>query len=156
MQGMADDNAPLVYLRTDTDHNTLFVGAIIPDTTPNGTDHGDERDLALWNEDEIEVFVGGYGRGHFFQFIFNRFGNIWDANLPNQKDWNAAEYQVATKQNDDNWTVEIALPISLFDYTSPLEVNVCFSDQPSGKHYALYPTGDSFHNRKAFQTLFLK
>ncbi|MBR4517671.1 MAG: hypothetical protein IKO65_01585, partial [Victivallales bacterium] len=92
----------------------------------------------------------------FFHFIFNRFGNIWDENDPSQKDWNAESYEVATVQHDDHWTVEIALPISLFDYTSPLEVNVCFSDLPSGKHYALYPTGDSFHNRKAFQTLFLK
>ena len=156
MNGMADENAPLVYLRTDAEHNTLYIAAFIPDTTPNGTDHGDERDLALWNEDEIEVFVGGYGRVHFFHFIFNRFGNIWDENDPSQKDWNAESYQVATQQNADNWTVEIALPISLFDYTSPLEVNVCFSDLPAAKHYALYPTGDSFHNRKAFQTLFLK
>ena len=156
MYGMADDAAPLVYLRTDVEHNTLFVAADIPDTTPNGTDHGSERDLPLWNEDEIEVFVGGYGRVHFFHFIFNRFGNIWDENDPSQKDWNAESYEVATVQHDDHWTVEIALPISLFDYTSPLEVNVCFSDLPSGKHYALYPTGESFHNRKAFQTLFLK
>jgi hypothetical protein len=156
MYGMVDDAAPLVYLRTDVEHNTLFVAADIPDTTPNGTDHGSERDLPLWNEDEIEVFVGGYGRVHFFHFIFNRFGNIWDENDPSQKDWNAESYEVATVQHDDHWTVEIALPISLFDYTSPLEVNVCFSDLPSGKHYALYPTGDSFHNRKAFQTLFLK
>ena len=64
--------------------------------------------------------------------------------------------RIGVKQKADDWTVEIALPISLFDYTSPLEVNVCFSDLPSGKHYALYPTGASFHNRKAFQTLFLK
>ena len=156
MYGMVDDAAPLVYLRTDVEHNTLFVAADIPDTTPNGTDHGSERDLPLWNEDEIEVFVGGYGRVHFFHFIFNRFGNIWDENDPSQKDWNAESYEVATVQHDDHWTVEIALPISLFDYTSPLEVNVCFSDLPSGKHYALYPTGASFHNRKAFQTLFLK
>ena len=154
--GRTDERAPLVHLRTDAEHNTLFVAAVIPDTTPNGSDHGDQRDLPLWKEDEIEVFVGGYGRVHFFQFIFNRFGNIWDANLPNQKDWDAAEYQVATKQNDDNWTVEIALPISLFDYTSPLEVNVCFTDNPSEKHFTLYPTGASFYNRKSFQTLFLK
>ncbi|MBR4519029.1 MAG: tyrosine-protein phosphatase, partial [Victivallales bacterium] len=69
MYGMVDDAAPLVYLRTDVEHNTLFVAADIPDTTPNGTDHGSERDLPLWNEDEIEVFVGGYGRVHFFHFI---------------------------------------------------------------------------------------
>ena len=52
-----------------------------------------------------------------------RFGNIWDANLPNQQEWNADEYQIGVKQNDDDWTIEIALPIKLFDCSTHLESN---------------------------------
>ncbi len=156
INGMVDEkHAPLVHLRTDPEHDTLFIAATIPDSTLNGSDHGDERDQQLWLEDEIEVFVGGYGRGHYFHFVFNRFGNIYDAN-GSQKGWDAKEYQVATRQYDDHWTVEIALPIRLFDYVSPLRINVCFTDYPSTRRFALNPTGDSFHNRSAFQTIFLK
>ena len=154
LEGNPRKGAPTAWLATDREHNTLFVAMRMNDKTVNGTPRN-ARDTDIWAEDEVEIFLAAAGHTTHYQVVFNRFNDIFDGKNTDSS-WNLEAYESATSQDDEGWTVEVALPLAQFQFDAPIEVNICSSDQPGEALYNLFPTNGSFHNRSAMGTVLLK
>ena len=156
IDGTSADHAPLVWLRTNDAHDTLYIAAKLVDTTPYAEAHA-ERDAALWNEDSIEVFLSSHGEAKTYQLILNAGNAIWDgiSGEDNGGNW-TAECQFKSAKTADGWVIEAIIPLAQFGFEGALELNVCANDNPNSVHYNLFPTQDSFHNRSAISPVLLK
>ena len=147
-------NPPIAKLATDAKHNTLFISFFMPDNTPSGRKHAN-RDRDLWEEDSCEIFISQNGHNTYYQLIVNSEGSIYDSKGTNPS-WDLKDYTVATKRGKDAWTMELALPIAQFNYTSPIEINICASDRPSKKLFNLSTTNGTFHSRNTLLPIILE
>ncbi len=164
-----------VRLRTDKAHETLFIGLTVIDSSNSGHDNGDIRDADdICSGSDAEIFISAEGREDYFQFIFNRFGNKWDAHhkgpgrMSPPREWNAMECQAKTAAIENGWTLEVSIPFKVFDFTTVPEINVClavgWADPDKYNPYrfhALFPTTPTksfmyhFQDRGALGALFL-
>ena len=76
---------------------------------------------AIWQDDDVELFIDPTGqRKSYYQIIANSRGVTWDAfhSEPSSPDttWEP-KYQCAAKVGKASWTVEFALPFTIFDRT---------------------------------------
>ena len=154
--GSSADHAPLVWLRTNAEHDMLYIAAKLQDTTPYAEAH-DDRDAALWNEDSIEVFLSSHGETKTYQLILNAKDAIWDGISGDNdgENW-TAECQFQSTTTTDGWVIEAAIPLAQFDFTGALELNICANDNPGSIHYNLFPTRGSFHDRTAISPALFK
>ncbi|MBR6471506.1 MAG: tyrosine-protein phosphatase [Victivallales bacterium] len=155
IDGTGADNAPLVWLRTNDAHDTLYLAAKLQDATPCAEAHA-ERDASLWNEDSIEIFLSSHGEAMTYQLILNAGNAIWDGiSGDNGGGW-TAECQFKSAKTADGWTIEAVIPLAQFDFAGALELNVCANDNPDGVHYNLFLTQGNFHSRAALSPVLWK
>lgn len=73
------------------------------------------RDVALWNDDNVELFLAtGIGEP-YFQFAVNLAGGTYDA-INTDKNWDPA-WQAVPRLGKDGWVMEIRLPYSMLGAT---------------------------------------
>ena len=147
IDGSSADNAPLVWLRTNAEHDTLYLAAKLQDSSLYTEVH-DGRDAALWNEDSIEIFLSSYGEATTYQIILNADGNVWDGVVDGGNEW-TAEVECKTAQIAGGWTIEAEIPLSQFQFENALELNICANNNPGSIHYNLFTTRGAFHERSA-------
>ena len=156
--GTPNAAAPLVWLRTNAEHDSLYLAVKLQDATPCSMAH-DARDAALWQEDSIEVFLSSHGEAKTYQMIFNASDCIWDGIINNggeNSSWSVDSCEYKSARGSDGWTIEVVIPLAQFGFENALEFNVCANDNPNLIHYNLFPTQDSFHNRSAISPVLLK
>ena len=154
IQGEEVENAPLVWLRTNAEHDTLYVAAKLTDATPCAEVHA-ERDASLWNEDSIEIFLSSHGEATTYQIILNAEGNVWDGVIDGSSEW-TAEVECKTARIDGGWTIEAEIPLSQFYFEKALELNICANNNPGDIHFNLFTTHGAFHERSAISPVLFK
>ncbi|HIE50954.1 MAG TPA: DUF4091 domain-containing protein [Armatimonadetes bacterium] len=124
-----------------------------------------QRDGPVWTDDCVEVFVqppaevpsGGAIEGKletlpYYHFIVNSRGVLYDERNRDAR-WDG-EWKAATAWEEGGWTVEFALPFSLWGGLPPAEarwrLNVCRSRTPQPELSCWSPTGSGFHVPKRF------
>ncbi len=155
IHGAPQAQAPLVWLRTDDAHSTLFIAVKLQDLSVDATHHV-TRDAALWNEDSIEIFLSCQGEIKTYQLIFNAADSVWDGLVDGGQDWTIDQCEFKSAQTPDGWTIEVAIPLAQFDFSGALELNVCANDNPGAIHYNLFPTQGAFHERSAISPVLLQ
>lgn len=148
-----DTHRVTVKLATDPEHNTLFLAVELQDNTPSAQTR--PHDGAVWEDDEVEVFLAAANSPAYYQLIVNRKGSTMDGKGWDPA-WDLQSFQAATQENNTSWTAEIALPLAQFDLDAPLEINVCTSDFPAKLRKNLSDTYESFHCREALVPVLLK
>ena len=69
-----------------------------------------QRDMSVWRDDCLEVFVDTCGRADtFYHFVVNSAGTLADF-LGSQLNWSAPGAQAAAAKAADHWSVELAIP----------------------------------------------
>ena len=154
INGDALSNPPIARISTDKEHSTLYISVQVPDSSPFGRKR-DARDGDLWEEDSCEIFISNLGQPTYYQMIINSFGDVYDSRL-NDASWDVKDCIIATKQGDNSWTMELALPLAQFNFTAPIEINICGSDCPEKHLFNLTPTSGSFHSRQCLSPVRLK
>lgn len=148
-----DTHRVTVKLATDPEHNTLFLAVELQDNTPSAQTR--PHDGAVWEDDEVEVFLAAANSPTYYQFIVNRKGSTMDGKGWDPT-WNLQDFQAATQENNTSWTAEIALPLAQFNLDAPLELNVCTSDFPAKLRKNLGDTYEAFHCREALLPVLLE
>lgn len=110
-------------LRVLRDDTTLYLAVDCQETPENlkkletkaSTHDADE----VWADDCVELFIDPTNkRASYYQIIVNAKGTTWDAwhesPAAPDKSWEP-KYAVATKVNANGWTLEIALPLAIFN-----------------------------------------
>jgi len=115
-----------------------------------------KRDGKVWADDCDEFFIQIPGRDHYFHFIVNAAGQVYDAK---DKDtaWNAT-WQAAVKRLKDRWNVEVLIPIEVLgkvlgpgeDIT--IRMNVCRNRPHQGEYSQWSRTYGSSHRPEFFGT----
>ena len=102
------------------------------------------QDAPFWEDDSIEFFIDeNHDHATFYQFAVTAGGATFDLRNGTSV-WNG-KWQSAVKQYKDRWTVEVALPFTLFEHfedKSHFEptagavwgFNLCRERQAGGKH----------------------
>ena len=117
------------------------------------------RDTDIWIDDCVEILLDPLASGtERYHFIINSNGIIYDA-LNRDAAWDS-NIKVAAKKYDDRWVVEVAIPLSDFNYI-PLGMeqwkgNFCREQKPDKENSSLFPT-QSIIDSSSFGSLsFLK
>ena len=141
-----DAHRVTVRLATDPEHNTLFLAVELQDDSPSAQSR--PHDGAVWEDDEVEVFLASADSPTYYQLIVNRMGSTMDGKVWDPA-WNFQSIQTATRENHTSWTAEIAIPLKQLSLTAPLEINVCTTDYPKKLRKNLSDTYEAFHCREA-------
>lgn len=97
----------------------LYVSARCYQNMNKLTARWDQDDQAIWNDDDIELFIDVPGeRGGFHQFGFNALGSIADLRNGDSK-WNAANRQIKVKRFADRWDMEFRIPFASLGMNRP-------------------------------------
>ncbi len=98
----------------------------------------EERDNAVWRDDTVEVLLDVWNAGdpdQFRQFIVNPNGVLYDAVGRNAR--KNFDVRVASWQNADNWSVELAIPLAELAYqpggTEMWGINLARSNPRTGE-----------------------
>ena len=96
----------LLYTKT-----ALYVGATLWQDMSQMTAKWDQRDQAVWNDDNVEVFlfVPGPNGNRLCQFVLNPINALADLCDGDKSFW-VRGCKHATKRFDDRWTMELKLP----------------------------------------------
>lgn len=102
----------VLYIAVECFESAEALKALKADVTQNDSDE-------IWADDSVEIFIDPTGkRESYYQLIVNSKGSIWDAfhAFPRSPDssWNS-ESKVAAKVGTDNWTCELAIPLTAFN-----------------------------------------
>ncbi len=143
-----------VKLATDPAHETLYLAVELQDDTPCAQER--PRDGAVWEDDEVEVFLSGTGLSEYYQIIVNRKGCFLDGKGRDATWQMPVAMEAKTREIPGGWVLEAAIPLRAFDLDAPLELNVCTSDFPANIQRNLGATYGSFHYREALLPVFLK
>ncbi len=108
------------------DSATLYIGIVCFDSDPGGivaTQMSRDADLSV--DDRIEVLLDTFrDRRNAFYFSTNPAGALVDGliieNGEINSDWNAI-WNVRTRQNDDGWTAEFAIPFKSLSFSPALQ-----------------------------------
>jgi hypothetical protein len=151
-----EDPAHLVVakLATDPTHETLFLAVELTDDTPSAQER--PRDGAVWEDDEVELFLSGTGIPEYYQIIINRKGSYLDGKGRDATWQLPIGLEVKTRETATGWTLEAAIPLRNFSLDAPLELNICATDFPANTQRNLSATYGSFHYREALLPVFLK
>lgn len=139
----------------------------------------EDDDSAVWEDDEVEVFVDPFSTGsEYFQMIVNSAGVLYDAShlmvevpdpggagpgdmkLERRSDeaWSSG-LRRAVFTEDERWTVEMALPLASLGLAGApagheLGVNLTSADWDTEEYTCLSPTSD-WHDPRQFGALTL-
>ena len=104
----------LLYSKT-----ALYVGATLWQDMSQMTAKWDQRDQAVWNDDNVEVFlfVPGPNGNRLCQFVLNPINALADLCDGDKSFW-VRGCKHATQRFDDRWTMELKLP---FDGMSQMD-----------------------------------
>ncbi len=141
-----DAHRVTVRLATDPQHDTLFLAVELQDDSPSAQIR--PHDGAVWEDDEVEVFLASADSPTYYQLIVNRKGSTMDGKVWDPA-WNFQSIQTATQENNTSWTAEIAIPLKQLSLTAPLQINVCTTDYPQKLRKNLSDTYEAFHCREA-------
>ena len=91
--------------------SSLYVGAALWQDMAEMTAKWDQRDQAVWNDDNIEVFlfVPGDSGNRLCQFVLNPLDTLADIR-DGDKSWWARGNRHAVRRFDDRWTLELKIP----------------------------------------------
>ena len=104
--------------------NALYISARCFQDMSKLTARWDQDDQAIWNDDDLEVFIDVPGeRGGFHQLGFNALGSIADIRNGDSK-WNAAKRQIKVKRFKDRWDLEFKIPFSSLGMNRPFPGDV--------------------------------
>lgn len=104
--------------------NALYISARCFQDMSKLTARWDQDDQAVWNDDDVEVFIDVPGeRGGFHQIGFNALGSIADLRNGDSK-WNAARRQIKVKRFKDRWDLEFKIPFSSLGMNRPFPGDV--------------------------------
>ncbi len=71
-----------------------------------------ERDQAVWRDDCVELFIDtNLDRTSYYHFAVNAIATVFDEERPGSAEWDA-DVTVAAVRGEDEWTVEIAIPLA--------------------------------------------
>lgn len=106
----------LLYSQT-----ALYVGATLWQDMSQMTAKWDQRDQAVWNDDNIEVFlfVPGDNGNRLCQFVLNPLDTLADLR-DGDKSWWARGTRHAVRRFDDRWTLELKIPFEGLGMERPL------------------------------------
>ena len=103
-----DAEIKLLYSST-----ALYVGAVVKQPMDTMTARYDQRDLPVWNDDNLELFLFVPSRPSpkLLQFAINPLGHLADLRDGNIA-YTAKGIEIKTKRLADRWMVEVRLPFA--------------------------------------------
>ena len=89
----------------------IYIGATLWQDMSQMVCKWDQRDAALWNDDNLEMFlhIPGEGGNHLYQYLINPIGAFTDLRDGNRNYYTRGAKH-ATRRFPDRWTAEIKLP----------------------------------------------
>jgi len=118
-----------------------------------------KRDLALWNDDSVELFLDvNCDREKFYQFIINSGNAVYDSNMTDKK-FNA-DVKSASSLDAEGWTIEMAIPWKDLKVNAPESKRMGFlfsRNRPGRENICQLPVvGGNNHSPENFGALRLK
>ncbi|TFH35549.1 MAG: hypothetical protein E4G95_06770, partial [Bacteroidia bacterium] len=112
--------------RVITDNKNIYIGIVCYDSDPSGiVAFSKARDSELEDEDNVKIVIDTYSDGrNGFIFSVNPFAARYDAIVSNSGDgenrnWDGI-WEAKAVVNDNNWTVEIKIPVSSLTFKKGL------------------------------------
>ena len=89
----------------------IYIGATLWQDMSKMVCRWDQRDAALWNDDNLEIFfyIPGAGGNHLYQFLINPIDAFTDVRDGNKNYWTRGSKH-GTRRFSDRWTAELKLP----------------------------------------------
>jgi len=112
------------FFHLSHDGEYLYLGVKSPQKTPPRAEAA-ERDGKCWEDDSVELWLELPNR-HWYQFIFNARGTVYDARFTDRTDpgWNCEGVKTAGKIHDGFWEFEAAIPLSQLENFKTARINI--------------------------------
>ena len=94
--------------------NALYVGATLFQDLSKASFRWDQRDMPIWDEDNLELFLFlqmENGKNGLYQFLFNPLGTVTDL-LDGNIVYSNYGIETKTVRHTDRWTLEVRIPFA--------------------------------------------